>query len=79
MKITAVDIYPVRHFVYVKISTDQGLYGVGEASLSGRSMAVVHAFDHLRPLLIGRDATRIEHIWQDVFRGTFWRGGPVLQ
>ncbi len=79
MKITAVDIYPVRHFVYVKISTDQGLYGVGEASLSGRSMAVVHAFDHLRPLLIGRDATRIEQIWKDVFRGTLWRGGPVLQ
>ena len=79
MKITAVDVFPVRSFVYVKISTEDGLYGVGEASLSGRSMAVVHAFDHLRPLLISQDATRIEHIWQDIFRGTFWRGGPVLQ
>ncbi len=79
MKITAVDVFPVQQFVYIKISTDNDLYGIGEASLSGRTMSVVHAFDHLRPLLIGQDATRIEHIWQDVFRGTFWRGGPVLQ
>ncbi len=79
MKITAVDVFPVRQFNYVKITTEDGLYGLGEASLSGRSMSVVHAFDHLRPLLIGQDATRIEHLWQDLFRGTFWRGGPVLQ
>jgi len=79
MKITAVDVFPVQQFVYIKISTDNDLYGIGEASLSGRTMSVVHAFDHLRPLLIGQDASRIEHIWQDVFRGTFWRGGPVLQ
>ena len=79
MKITAVDVYPVKQFTYVKITTEDGLYGLGEASLSGRNMAVVHAFDHLRPLLIGQDATRIEHLWQDIFRGTFWRGGPVLQ
>ena len=77
MKITAVDVFPVRQFTYVKITTEDGLYGLGEASLSGRNMAVAHAFDHLTPLLIGQDATRIEHIWQDVFRGTFWRGGPV--
>ena len=37
------------------------------------------ALEHIRPLLIGQDATRIEFIWQDIFRGTFWRGGPVLQ
>jgi len=79
VKITAVDVFPVHQFVFVKITTEDGLYGLGEASLSGRSMSVVHAFDHLRPLLIGQDATRIEHLWQDLFRGTFWRGGPVLQ
>jgi len=79
MKIVAVDIFPVRQFTYVKITTEDGLYGLGEASLSGRNMAVVHAFDHLTPLLLGQDATRIEHIWQDIYRGTFWRGGPVLQ
>jgi L-alanine-DL-glutamate epimerase-like enolase superfamily enzyme len=79
MKIVDLRIFPVRQFVFVKIVTDEGLYGVGEASLSGRSMAVVEALRHIKPLLIGQDATRIEHIWQDIFRGTFWRGGPVLQ
>ena len=79
MKITAVKVFPVHQFVYVKIETDTGLHGIGEASLSGRSLAVVEAFQHLTPLLSGQDATRIEHIWQDIFRGTFWRGGPVLQ
>ena len=79
MKITDLRVFPVNQFVYVKILTDQGIHGVGEASLSGRSMAVVEALGHIRPLLIGQDPTRIEHIWQDIFRGTFWRGGPVLQ
>ena len=79
MKIADVKVFPVRQFVYVKIITDDGLYGIGEASLSGRSLAVVEALGHIKPLLVGEDATRIEHIWQDIFRGTFWRGGPVLQ
>ncbi len=80
MLIQAVTVFPVGDFVYVKIHTDDGLHGLGEASLSGRGAAVVAALEqHLAPLLIGRDATRIEHLWQDIFRGTFWRGGPVLQ
>ena len=79
MKIDALEVYPVDQFVYVKIRTDAGLYGLGEASLSGRSLAVVAALEHLEPVLVGQDASRIEHIWQDIFRGTFWRGGPVLQ
>ena len=77
MKITDLKVFVVNQFVYVKIETDEGIYGVGEASLSGRSLAVVGALEHhLKPLLMGQDATRIEHIWQDIFRGTFWRGGP---
>lgn len=79
MKISAVKVFPVNGFVYVKIITDEGLHGIGEASLSGRSLAVVQALEHLKPLLVGQDATRIEYLWQDIFRGTFWRGGPVLQ
>lgn len=79
MKITHITTLPVASFVYVKIHTEDGLYGLGEASLSGRQSAVVGALEQIAPLLIGRDATRIEHIWQDIFRGTFWRGGPVLQ
>ena len=80
MKITDLKVFPVGQFIYVKIVTDEGLYGIGEGSLSGRSLAVGGALEHhIKPLLIGQDATRIEHIWQDIFRGTFWRGGPVLQ
>ena len=79
MKITELKVFPVGQFIYVKILTDEGIHGIGEASLSGRSLAVVEALEHLKPLLLGQDATRIEYIWQDIFRGTFWRGGPVLQ
>lgn len=79
MNITDMRIFAVAQFVYVKIETDSGLHGLGEASLSGRSLAVVEALQAIKPLLIGRDATRIEFIWQDLYRGTFWRGGPVLQ
>ena len=79
MKITEVRIIPVIQFVYVKIVTDEGVYGVGEASLSGRNLAVVEALRHIKPLIMGKDPTRIEFIWQDIFRGTFWRGGPVMQ
>ncbi len=79
MKISGLKIFPVGQFVLVKILTDSGVYGIGEASLSGRSLAVVEALGHIEPLLVGQDATRIEYIWQDIFRGTFWRGGPVLQ
>lgn len=79
MKIKDVRIFPVAQFVYVKIVVEDGLYGLGEASLSGRTLAVVEALNTIKPLLIGQDATRIEFIWQDIFRGTFWRGGPVLQ
>ena len=77
MKITDVKVFAVGEFVYVKIVAD-GLHGIGEASLSGRSLAVVGALEHLKPLLVGQDASRIEHIWQDIFRGTFWRGGPAV-
>ncbi len=79
MQITRIDTIPVGSFVYVKIHTGDGLYGVGEASLSGRQTAVLGALEQISPVLIGCDATRIEHIWQDIYRGTFWRGGPVLQ
>ncbi len=79
MKIRQLETIPLGPFVYVKVHTEDGLYGVGEASLSGRCSAVVGALAQIAPLLVGRDATRIEHIWQDIFRGTFWRGGPVLQ
>ncbi len=79
MKIADIKAYPIHDDVFVQIVTEDGLSGIGDGSLSGRSRAVVGALEHIRDYLIGHDATRIEHIWQDIFRGTFWRGGPVLQ
>jgi mannonate dehydratase len=83
MKITDVRVIvtcPGRNYVVVKIMTDEpGLYGVGDATLNGRELAVASALtEHIAPLLIGRDPDRIEDTWQYLFRGTYWRGGPVL-
>jgi len=69
---------PGRNFVTLKIETDQGIYGIGDATLNGREKAVVaYLEDHVIPALIGRDARRIEDIWQFLYRGAYWRRGPV--
>lgn len=83
MRITDVRVIvtcPGRNYVLLKIETDEpGLYGVGDATLNGRELAVASALqDHIAPLLIGRDPDRIEDTWQSLFRGAYWRGGPVL-
>jgi mannonate dehydratase len=69
---------PGRNFVTLKIETKDGPYGVGDATLNGRELAVAsYLQDHLVPCLIGRDAHRIEDIWQFFYRGAYWRRGPV--
>lgn len=69
---------PGRNFVTVKITTSNGQYGVGDATLNGREMAVVaYLEDHVAPFLIGRDPHAIEDIWQYLYRGAYWRRGPV--
>jgi len=69
---------PGRNFVTLKIETDQGVYGIGDATLNGRELAVVsYLQDHVVPCLIGRDPRRIEDIWQYLYRGAYWRRGPV--
>ena len=69
---------PGRNFVTLKIETDQGLYGIGDATLNGREMAVAaYLKEHVLPCLIGRDAAQIEDIWQYLYRGAYWRRGPV--
>src|SRR5690606_5280107 len=81
VKITDIKVIvcsPGRNFVTVKIMTDQGLYGVGDATLNGREKAVVaYLEEHVIPCLIGRDASRIEEIWNYLYRGAYWRRGPV--
>lgn len=69
---------PGRNFVTLKIVTDQGIHGIGDATLNGRELAVVsYLQDHVVPCLIGRDASRIEDIWGYLYRGAYWRRGPV--
>lgn len=69
---------PGRNFVTLKITTDDGLHGVGDATLNGRELAVVsYLQEHVVPCLVGRDAARIEDTWQFLYRGAYWRRGPV--
>lgn len=81
MKIIAADVIvtsPSRNFVTLKITTDEGLTGLGDATLNGRELAVAsYLSEHLTQLLIGRDPHRIEDTWQFLYRSSYWRRGPV--
>jgi len=81
MKITDAKVMvcsPGRNFVTLKIVTEDGIYGLGDATLNGRELAVAsYLSDHVIPLLIGRDARRIEDLWQYLYEGAYWRRGPV--
>lgn len=81
MKITGARVIvtcPGRNFITLKIETDQGLTGLGDGTLNGRELAVAsYLTDHVIPCLIGRDAHRIEDVWQYLYRGAYWRRGPV--
>jgi mannonate dehydratase len=69
---------PGRNFVTLKLVTEDGIYGLGDATLNGRELAVAsYLQDHVVPLLIGRDARRIEDTWQYLYKGAYWRRGPV--
>src|SRR5918999_2654557 len=69
---------PGRNFVTLKLVTEDGVYGLGDATLNGRELAVAtYLTEHVIPLLIGRDARRIEDIWQYLYKGVYWRRGSV--
>src|SRR5262245_62700749 len=68
----------MRNWVFVKVETDQaGLYGWGEASLEWKTRSVVGAVEDFAPMLIGEDPTRIEHLYQRLYRQSFWRVGMI--
>ena len=81
MKITKGEVIvcsPGRNFVTLKLYTDEGVYGLGDATLNGREKAVVsYLEDYCVPLLTGKDPSNIEDIWQYFYRGAYWRRGPV--
>jgi len=80
MKITNVECYPVwngrRSFLFVVVDTDEGISGIGESGI-GRDLAVQGVVEHFKPLLIGQDARRIEHLWQVLFRGGFFPANKI--
>src|SRR5512138_1327052 len=81
MKIVGADVIvccPGRNFVTLKITTDDGVTGLGDATLNGRELSVAsYLKDHVCPLLIGRDPQKIEDTWQYLYKGAYWRRGPV--
>jgi len=69
---------PGRNYVTLVVTTSDGRTGLGDATLNGRELAVVAMLqEHLVPLLIGRDPSAIEDTWQYLYRGAYWRRGPV--
>jgi len=69
---------PDRNFVTLKLTTDDGVTGLGDGTLNGRELAVAsYLTDHVIPLLIDRDPMRIEDTWQYLYHSAYWRRGPV--
>ncbi len=81
MKIIAADVFvtsPSRNFVTLRITTEDGVTGIGDATLNGRELAVAaYMREHVAQLLIGKDPHRIEDTWQFLYRSAYWRRGPV--
>lgn len=82
MKITDIQTYPVwggsRNYTFVIVDTDEGIYGVGESGLTGRELAVAGTIEQLKPWLVGQDPQRIEHLWQQMWRGAFFAAQGVV-
>ena len=82
MRITNVECYPVwggqRNFLFLVVDTDEGIYGVGECGITFRELAIMGAIEHFKPVLIGQDPFRIEHIWQILSRGGFFPAQRIL-
>ncbi|MCY4070334.1 MAG: galactonate dehydratase [Chloroflexi bacterium] len=81
MKITDIKVYLAkewRTFCFVVVETDEGISGLGESGMTGRELAVKGAIEHFKPLLIGQDPFRTEHIWQLLFRGGFFPAQRIL-
>jgi len=80
MKAIGVSLTPDsdRPYVFVKIETDQGVVGWGEATLEGKAGSVIAAVHDFREFIVGEDPMKVEHHWQSMYVHTFYRAGPVL-
>ena len=82
MKITDIKTFLVDCFrtnwAFVKVYTDEGITGVGEATLEYKEKALVGAVEHIKNYLVGKDPRQIEKHYHDIYRDAYWRGGAVL-
>lgn len=79
LKISQIELFKVPpRWLFLKISTDQGLSGWGEPIVEGKAATVKAAVEEMKDYLIGKDPLKIEDIWQTLYRGGFYRGGPIL-
>jgi galactonate dehydratase len=84
MRITDVRTIPVFaehrniNYLITKVETDKGIYGIGESAVTGKECATRGVIEHFRDVLIGEDPRRIDHLWQRMFRGSFFKAGPIL-
>ncbi|MEZ4671480.1 MAG: galactonate dehydratase [Anaerolineae bacterium] len=79
MKITRLETLFVKpRWLFLKVHTDEGIVGLGEPIVEGRAQTVATAVHEIGRYLIGQDPRRIEHHWQAIYRGQFYRGGAVL-
>ncbi len=67
----------MRNWVFVKVETDEGLFGWGEASLEWKTRSLLGAVEDFTPMVVGEDPTRIEHLYQKMYRQSFWRVGVI--
>ena len=79
MKITGIELFTVPpRWLFVKLTTDDGLVGWGEPVVEGHAQTVKAAVNELSEYLLGQNSENIEDIWQTLYRARFYRGGPIL-
>ncbi|QTN00478.1 galactonate dehydratase [Sediminibacillus dalangtanensis] len=79
MKITGYELFQVPpRWLFLKVSTDEGIVGWGEPVIEGRAHSVKAAVEELMEYLIGKDPLQIEDHWNVMYRAGFYRGGPIL-
>lgn len=79
IKITKLETFKVKpRFLFLKVHTDQGITGLGEPITEGRADTCAMAIKEMEPYLLGKDARKIMHHWQAIYRHSFYRGGPIL-
>lgn len=79
MKVKSIELFKVPpRWLFLKITTESGLVGWGEPVIEGKADSVAAAIEEMKEYVIGRNAGDIEDIWQVLYRGAFYRGGPIL-